>query len=165
MDWNAVGAIGEIVSPLAVLITLVYLAVQIRQAKKQISLIGIQERARNLVNIMMPIATDPSLASIIMKAGHPPFGEFGLDPVEAHRFGAWCHAWMQMSQANHYLLPEGAQDDLLKLWLLLPAWAEFWEKNKGIFDTEFVERMEGLKKSLESSDADYAEIFSGNDRK
>jgi len=165
MNWDAIGAIGEFVSALAVLITLVYLAVQIRQAKKQIALTGIQERARQVQNVMLPIATDPSLASIIMKAGHPPFGEFGLDPEEAHRFGAWCHAWMQMAQASHYLLPEGTQDDLLKLWLLLPAWAEFWEKNKGIFDTEFVEQMEGLKKSLESNDSDYAEIFSANDRK
>ena len=165
MNWDAIGAIGEIVGALAVLVTLIYLALQIRQAKKQISLIGIQERAKQIQNLMLPIATDPSLASIIMKAGHPPFGKFGLDPEEAHRFGAWCHAWMQMAQASHHLLPEGAQDDLLKLWLLLPAWAEFWEKNKGIFDTEFVEQMEGLKKSLESNDSDYAEIFSANDRK
>ena len=164
MNWDAIGAIGEIVGALAVLVTLIYLALQIRQAKKQISLIGIQERAKQIQNLMLPIATDPSLASIIMKAGHPPFGKFGLDPEEAHRFGAWCHAWMQMAQASHHLLPEGAQDDLLKLWLLLPAWAEFWEKNKGIFDTEFVEQMEGLKKSLESNDSDYAEIFSANDR-
>jgi hypothetical protein len=164
MNWEAIGAIGEVFGGFAVLATLVYLAVQVRQAKKQIALNGIQERARSAVDLMMPIAVDPSLASIVMKAGHPPYGEFGLDPEEAHRFGAWCHAWMQWAQANHYLLPEGAHDDLLKLWLLLPAWAEFWEKNKGIFDTEFVERMEGLKKSLESSDSDYAEIFSGNDR-
>jgi len=164
MNWDAIGAIGEIVGGLAVLVTLLYLAGQIRQAKKQIALNGFQERARNTVNVMMPIAADPSLASIIMKAGHPPFGEFGLDPEEAHRFGAWCHAWMAMEQANHYLLPEGAHDDLLKLWLLLPAWAEFWDKNKGIFDSEFVDRMEGLRKSLESADSDYAEIFSGNDR-
>ena len=162
MNWEAIGAIGEIFSGIAVLATLVYLAVQVRQAKKQIALTGIQERARQLQNVMLPIATDPSLASIIIKAGHPPFGEFGLDPEEAHRFGAWSHAWMQWAQANHYLLPEGADDELMKLWLLLPAWAEFWEKNKGIFDTEFVERMEGLKNSLESRDSDYAEIFSGN---
>ncbi len=162
MNWDAIGAIGEIVGALAVLVTLIYLAVQIRHAKKQIELNGIQERARFVVDVMMPVAADPSLASIMMKAGHPPYGEFGLDPEEAHRFGAWCHAWMQWSQANHYLLPEGAQDDLLKVWLLLPAWAEFWDKNKGVFDSEFVDRMEGLRKSLESDDSDYAEIFSGN---
>jgi hypothetical protein len=164
MNWDAIGAIGEIVGALAVLVTLIYLAVQIRHAKKQIELNGIQERARFVVDVMMPIAADPSLASIMMKAGHPPYGEFGLDPEEAQRFGAWCHAWMQMAQANHYLLPEGTHDDLLKLWLLLPAWAEFWDKNKGVFDSEFVDRMEGLRKSLESDDSDYAEIFSGNVR-
>ena len=39
---------------------------------------------------------------------------------------------------------------------------EKWDKNKGIFDSEFVDRMEGLRKSLESTDADYGDIFSGN---
>ena len=34
MDWNAVGAIGEAVGAVAVLVTLVYLASQIRQNTK-----------------------------------------------------------------------------------------------------------------------------------
>jgi hypothetical protein len=36
MDWNAIGAIGEIIGALAVFLTLVYLALQIRQNTKAI---------------------------------------------------------------------------------------------------------------------------------
>jgi len=163
MNWDAIGAIGEIIGALAVLITLIYLAVQVRQAKHQLELNSAQARAIHVRDQMMPIATDPSLASIMLKAGHPPYGDFGLNSEEAHRFGAWCHAWMQIEQGNHYLLPEGAHDDLLKVWLLLPAYAEFWEKNKGIYDKEFVERMEKLKKELQLSQPEYADIFSGKE--
>ena len=163
MNWDAIGAIGEIIGALAVLITLIYLAVQVRQAKHQLELNSAQARAIHVRDQMMPIATDPSLASIMIKAGHPPYGDFGLNSEEAHRFGAWCHAWMQIEQGNHYLLPEGAHDDLLKVWLLLPAYAEFWEKNKGIYDKEFVERMEKLKKELQLSQPEYADIFSGKE--
>ncbi len=163
MNWDAIGAIGEIIGALAVLITLIYLAVQVRQAKHQLDLNSAQARAILVRDQMMPIATDPSLASIMLKAGHPPYGDFGLNSEEAHRFGAWCHAWMQIEQGNHYLLPEGAHDDLLKVWLLLPAYAEFWEKNKGIYDKEFVERMEKLKKELQLSQPEYADIFSGKE--
>ena len=163
MNWDAIGAIGEIIGALAVLVTLIYLAVQVRQAKHQLDLNSAQARAIHLRDLLMPIATDPSLASIMLKAGHPPYGDFGLNSEEAHRFGAWCHAWMQIEQGNHYLLPEGAHDDLLKVWLLLPAYAEFWEKNKGIYDKEFVERMEKLKKELQLSQPEYADIFSGKE--
>jgi hypothetical protein len=34
MNWDSVGAVGEIVGALAVLITLIYLSVQIRQNTK-----------------------------------------------------------------------------------------------------------------------------------
>ncbi len=161
MNWDAIGAIGEIVGALAVLLTLIYLAVQVRHAKHQLEQNGVQARAIHARDQLMPVATDPSLASIMIKAGHPPYGDFGLNPEEAHRFGAWCHAWMQIEQGNHYLLPEGAHDELLKVWLLLPAYAEFWEKNKGIYDKEFVERMERLKKELQLTQPDYADVFAG----
>ena len=163
MNWDAIGAIGEIVGALAVLATLIYLALQVRQAKHQLDLNSVQARAIHARDLLMPIATDPSLASIMIKAGHPPYGDFGLTSEEAHRFGAWCHAWMQIEQGNHYLLPEGAHDDLLKVWLLLPAYAEFWERNKGIYDDEFVQRMESLKKELQLTQPEYADIFSGKE--
>ena len=35
MNWDAIGAIGQILGSVAVLITLAYLAVQIRQTKQQ----------------------------------------------------------------------------------------------------------------------------------
>jgi hypothetical protein len=33
MDWEAIGAIGEVIGAAAVVVTLVYLAVQVRHAK------------------------------------------------------------------------------------------------------------------------------------
>ena len=36
MNWEAIGAVGETVGALAVLVTLVYLAVQIRQNTKAV---------------------------------------------------------------------------------------------------------------------------------
>ncbi len=163
MNWDAIGAIGEILGAIAVLVTLIYLAGQVRQAKHQLNLNGIQARANHARDQLMPIAADPSLAAIMLKAGHPPYGNFGLDSIEAHRFGAWCHAWMQNEQGNHYLLPENAHDNLLRVWLAIPAYAEFWEKNKGIYDEEFVERMETLKGNLDSHPSDAADIFAGNE--
>ena len=40
MDWNAVGAIGEIVGAIAVVTTLLYLSTQVREGNKQAELEG-----------------------------------------------------------------------------------------------------------------------------
>ena len=80
MNWEAIGAIGEVFGGVAVLATLIYLAVQVRQAKRQLKLNSVQIRAGHARDLMMPIAIDPSLASIMIKAGHPPFGGLGQEP-------------------------------------------------------------------------------------
>ncbi len=49
MNWDAVGAVGELVGAAAVLVTLVYLAIQVRQTSLQVRL-GSAINLNNLVN-------------------------------------------------------------------------------------------------------------------
>ena len=54
MNWPAVSAIAELIAAVAILVTLVYLAFQIRQAREQITLAGQRHRAdaaRDLIAI------------------------------------------------------------------------------------------------------------------
>ena len=46
MNWDAIGAIGEVVGALAVFITLGYLAVQIRQNTKAVRATALEQRGR-----------------------------------------------------------------------------------------------------------------------
>ncbi len=163
MNWDAIGAVGELVGGVAVLATLIYLAVQVRHTKNQLKLNGMQARGSSAVDLLMPIANDPELAALLLKMGHPRFGDFGLEAVEAQRIGAWCHAWMQVQQANHYLLPEGTHDELLQFWLSVPGFAEFWDKNKGAYDKDFVDRMERIKDSMKSLEIDPDDIYAKKD--
>jgi hypothetical protein len=83
MNWNAVGAIGEILGALAVFISLVYLASQIRantlQSRASMAASITVEQSRLLESL-----GDPSLAKVAMKLVQ---GEV-LDPVERFRFVA-----------------------------------------------------------------------------
>jgi hypothetical protein len=46
MNWDAIGAIGEIVGALAVLATLIYLAIQVRQNSEQVRQNSVLQRAQ-----------------------------------------------------------------------------------------------------------------------
>ena len=159
MNWEAIGAIGELIGAVAVVATLIYLAIQIRYAKHQLEINGIYSRAQTSVGILSPIVNDPKMASLILEAGHPSFGDFGLDPVDAQRVGAWCHMWMQVEQANHHMLPERTHDELLRFFLSIPAYAEFWDKNKNAYDKEFVARMEHIRAKVASTGVDPNDLY------
>lgn len=159
MNWEAIGAIGELVGAIAVVATLIYLAVQVRYAKHQLEINGIYSRAQTSVGILSPIVNDPEMASLILEAGHPRFGDFGLEAVGAQRVGAWCHMWMQIEQANHHMLPEGTHDELLRFFLSVPAYAEFWDKNKNAYDKEFVARMENIRATVSPAGVDPDDLY------
>ncbi len=64
MDWNAIGAIGEIVGGLGVIITLLYLSSQIRQSNRQIRGNAIGTLAGLTYGLTADIREDPSLFRI-----------------------------------------------------------------------------------------------------
>ena len=154
MNWQAIEALAALVGAAAVVVTLLYLATQVRYAKRQIEINGFYSRAQTSVAILMPLLRDRDICDLMLKGGHPGFGDFGFDdPIDSQRLGAFCHMWMQVEQANHYLLPEGTHDELLRFFLSIPTYAEFWEKNKNAYDLEFVARMERIRsKALEDID-------------
>ena len=159
MNWEALGALGELAGAIAVIATLVYLAVQVRYAKRQIEINGIYSRAQTSVGTLAPIVNDPEFAALVLKAGHPRFGDFGLDAADAQRVGAWLHMWMQVEQANHYMLPEGTHDELLRFFLSIPGYAEFWETNKNAYDKEFVARMDSIQATVSPTGVDPDDLY------
>lgn len=71
MNWEAIGAIGEIVAAAAVLITLIYLAVQIRQNTNQMERSdraargqSYQDLLTGLQSHLAPLALDESTSDL-----------------------------------------------------------------------------------------------------
>jgi len=163
MDQQAfaelLGNYGQFIGAIAVVATLIYVAVQVRYAKRQVEINGFISRGVNEVSVLAPVANDPEFAALILKAGHPRFGDFGMDAADAQRVGAWLHMWMQMEQANHYLLPEKTHDESLRTFLSIPTYAEFWEKNKNAYDREFVARMDRIKAKVSPTGVDPNDLY------
>ena len=83
MNWEAIGAIGEILGAVAVLVTLVYLAAQIRQNSRFVQAATYHStcRARNEFNFA--VATTPELSALMIRAADE---STTLDAEEQQRF-------------------------------------------------------------------------------
>ena len=85
MNWDAIGAIGQLLGSVAVLVTLWYLAVQVRDARDEARRAIIQRRSDGVRENLMAIATDARLVAINTKASAElgvPTGEFTKQLVE-----------------------------------------------------------------------------------
>ena len=86
MNWEALGAIGEIVGAVAVVLTLCYLALQIRQNTREVQLNTFQAITERNQQQQSNLACDPELARIYRAGLADPKS---LDENERVRFEAY----------------------------------------------------------------------------
>ena len=67
MNWEAIGAIGEIIGALAVFLTLAYLAVQIRQNTNAVRAAALDASVNSVTGIRAKIFSDAALMEIYLK--------------------------------------------------------------------------------------------------
>jgi hypothetical protein len=64
MNWEAIGAIGEVIGAIAVFATLAYLAVQIKQSTKSTQSVAELETTKYMAGLTRRIGTDPHMRRI-----------------------------------------------------------------------------------------------------
>ncbi len=67
MNWDAVGAIAELTGAIVVIVTLGYLAIQVRHTKTALSDQNRLERSRAVREMALAVVNNPELASAQMK--------------------------------------------------------------------------------------------------
>ena len=72
MNWEAIGAVGEIVGALAVLVTLVYLAMQIRQNTKSVQAAAVDSANSQVSRIREVIFADADVANMYRRGNEDP---------------------------------------------------------------------------------------------
>lgn len=94
MNWDAIGAVGQVLGSVAVFVTLGYLAVQIRHARIAQNAASCERVAQRFNQINALMATDESLTQIILRGNHDPDS---LSPTERYRYFV-----TQQSYANQH---------------------------------------------------------------
>lgn len=131
MTWDAVGAIGEIVGALAVLITLLYLASQIKQVKKDLHVSGYREINKLYMDTSSSVTAE--IAQIIAKLEI----EEELEPWESILRDEYYFRIMTTLEVAWEHLRAGAievdnEDALstIRAYLQKPGYEEWWERHR-----------------------------------
>ena len=108
MDWSAIGAIGEIIGAFAVLITLIYLAVQIRQNTHEIRAARVESTLKDQSSYNKLLAADPDLTRIYWQAVE------NIDELTDQEKKRWlhlCSIMLRNSEIAYYHYSQGYLPD------------------------------------------------------
>lgn len=142
MNWEIAGVLAEALSAVAVLVTLVYLAVQIKEARKHLQISSHQARTDRNIHIALSGVQDAEYQRIHAKnrAGEP------LTEEEMHHAGSYWTAVMRHFEDLHYQRELGSIDDEtwhanksgIALAMSSPWGVYMWEKRVRNFRKPFV---------------------------
>ena len=142
MSWDAIGAIGEALGAAAVIISLVYLAHQIRQNTKAMRIAEYDSRAKTLREIVMDIGKNADSARIFIEGGK----DLGaLTEVENVQFVTMINSAFTAFENFHYKESLGILDEqmseswrnALHAYLAMPGVHEYWSYQKSSFTRRF----------------------------
>jgi len=139
MNWEAISAIGEIVGATATVLTLAYLALQIRQSRKtqaQQNVIATadlyQQRTAMVANMVNMSLNNPTLVQIMRKIENgQTLTEEEYPYYENQLNGAFLYHENMHVQNELGLTPDGQWEQSLEVLAHLPNYPEFdrfWEK-------------------------------------
>ncbi len=147
MNWDAIGAIGEMLSAVAVLTTLLYLAIQIRQANRTARFETTREVMAQFNACNQLFATDATIRNVLLKTTELTFEE--SEQLYSY-VDMYCNAWGTVQAAHDQGLIEdslfsGALNDVgvaLERWPNMRQPIERWYNNyPGFKDSKMFEEL------------------------
>ena len=142
MTLQDIGSIGELIAAIATVITLIYLAVQIRQSTEVARNTQSQEFVRWRIDLLAPAITDRDLMALWIRGGDH-FDE--LDPVDQRRLIFF--EWRAISGWSHYhrmrekgLIEDHQWSELMFLFERIgarQAMRAAWQENRAAYSETF----------------------------
>lgn len=150
MNWDAVGAVGEVIGAVAVVATLLFVARDIRQNSKSLAISALRDTTAQWNQWSNMIASSSDLADIVAK-GNNAFS--GLSESEKLRYGAYVQSFFDNVESYRSLVVEhNAEKDLDVLVsitarrIIIPGFAAWWNENAADYDSDFVAWINNLGK-------------------
>lgn len=147
MNWEAISAVSELLAALAVIVTIVYLAIQVRQNTNALRSTATQAAHDQTATTYDMLADNPELGLLFSRGLLSPET---LSAGETARFFALLHALMFRIQNWHVQTKTDFIDPtLLQSWLKVvrqvsgtPGFQQFWSQRQHIFAPDFVAHLE-----------------------
>ena len=141
MTISDLGALGEFVASFGVLITLIYLAIQLRQNTKAVRLSTAHAVTEELQDMFSLLASDQSLCEVFMKAGQNEelsgvsrlrYFTFMSNLVRVYE-NAYLQNREQAVSADHWAGMTGMMIDVTAM----PAFSSYWKNRMHWFSSDF----------------------------
>jgi len=108
VNWEAIAAVGEMLGALAVLVTLIYLAVQIKQNTSAVATATYESTMTGFNDINVVVASHPGLASVLDRGCQSPVS-LNAEEVVQFNFLVRCYSnqwWKLFKLYERGCLPE-----------------------------------------------------------
>lgn len=148
MNWEAIGAIGELLGALGVVASLLFVGVQLLHNTKALRLNGTSYLLEQMANKLEAQASDENISALMFKGLPNPESLEGLD---YHRFTLMANSLVLYFANSHYQFREGAIDD--ETWESIrsqmtnvmnsPGMLDYWTKRGGNFPLAFRQFVDG----------------------
>jgi hypothetical protein len=151
------GAAGEFVSSLFMLVTLLYLAVQVAYLKKQARMQATFNRGQASRENLLAVVNSDYLPQIFRKMDErveqrsPIFRllseKFGLEQDESRRVSQYYYSWLKAQEANFGNIADEEQrstDRLTATFAGMPGFHDWWNLSKDVFNESFAQHVDAL---------------------
>ena len=157
MNWEAIAAVAEILGVLAVVVSLLYLAVQIRHGASATQAASRYATAQLTTDVLVPIASDAELASILRRGQIDPDS---LNDDEGFRFDVLLYVIFDQWETMYSQVQRGAMSKedwakydttIIGMYLAQPGTKRFWETASNMYSAsfrEYVDQVSGKKHSM-----------------
>ena len=154
MNWDAIGAISEILAAIAVVITLIYLAKQIRQNSQAVEVSALRDTTEQWNRWSEVLATSSELADIVAR-GNKSYRN--LPEVEALRYGAYIQMFFDCAESSRALVLEhqvqkdiDVLEKIVARRIIQPGFREWWSENQLDYDADVTAWINSICEKQES---------------
>lgn len=150
MNWDAFGAIGEVVGATAVVVSLIYVSIQLRSGTRALQTTTRDSVFKSLQEWNLVVMADPRLGWIFQSGA----GNFeGLGEEDRARYLHVMYSFFKVFEGIYLHHLDGVvppeiwepQLNTLTLYATQPGGRRYWEARKAFYDPRFNAVMEGLK--------------------
>jgi len=161
MNWDAVSAIAEILSSVGVIVSLVYLAIQIKNQTEETKTASNEELTRQVESFYGSLCENEDLAKLWLAGG----ADYdSLDNVGRLRYGSLCGRISRIIESNYLRNRRGRGDEgtwsgmqiaLREILATRPGFRSWWVLRGEWLNPEFQELVNKLIEEIDS-DAPYS---------
>ncbi len=143
MNWEAIGAVGEIFGALAVFVSLVYLGVQTRQNTRALKSSAFHQVRESFSDVSLALVQDPSLITLLGRINKV---DPSLTEEDIARYNFFLTTFLRRGESAYFQSSQGALEQ--ESWfgirqtiirvLSNQHGRDFWDSESGRFTSEYV---------------------------